>query len=327
MSSSRTARLLGAALIGALALTACGSGGETTTSSSAPSSAAQDTGPRTITDATGAKVTVPANPKNVVALAETDLDAAIALGVTPIGASKSRQGDSVAGYLSAKVPNVKLVGEIVEPDIEAIAALDPKPDVILYGHFIEPDPAQLADLNAIAPTVVTSIVSDDWKTSLKGVANALNLSAKADEVLKDYDKKVEETKKALGANASAEVSLVRWNPQGPSYLQKQHFASTVVSELGLKRPQVQQTDGTGPSEAVSLEKLDVLDADWIFLGTLNSDGAAALAQAEQNPTWTKLKAVGAKHVVTVDGVPWTSRGGPIAAGVVLDDIRKALGSA
>jgi iron complex transport system substrate-binding protein len=311
-----------------LALGACSANDAPSTStSSAPSSAAQDSGPREITDASGAKVKVPANPKNVVALAETDLDAAIALGVTPIGASKSRQGDSVAGYLSSKVPNVKLVGEIVEPDIEAIAALNPKPDVILYGHFIDPDPAQIADLNAIAPTVITSVVTDDWKASLKGVANALNLSAKADEVLKDYDKKVKETKDALGANASASVSLVRWNPQGPSYLQKQHFASTIVNELGLKRPQAQQTEGTGPSEPVSLEKLDVLDGDWLFLGTLNADGASALAQAEQNPTWTQLKAVKDKHVVTVDGVPWTSRGGPIAAGLVLDDIRKALGKA
>ncbi|CCH30007.1 iron-siderophore ABC transporter substrate-binding protein [Actinosynnema sp. NPDC047251] len=319
----RSRKLFAAVALAALSLTACGGGGSTDTGSSSPAAAEQ--GPRTITDATGAQLTVPAKPKNVVALAETDLDAAIALGVTPIGASKSRQGDSVAGYLASKVPGIKLVGEIVEPDLDAIAALDPKPDIILYGHFIEPDPAQIADLNAIAPTVVTSLVKDDWKASLKGVANALNLSAKADEVLKDHDKKVADTKGALGANATAEVSLVRWNPQGPTYLQKQHFASTVVGELGLKRPQAQQTDGTGPSDPVSLEKLDVLDADWLFLGTLNADGAGALKQAEANPTWTQLKAVQAKHVVTVDGVPWTSRGGPVAAGVVLDDIRKALG--
>ncbi|MBW4716877.1 ABC transporter substrate-binding protein [Saccharothrix obliqua] len=317
----RTRKLFAAVALATLTLTACGGGG---TDTGTTSSAAE--GPRTITDATGAQVTLPAQPKNVVALAETDLDAAIALGVTPIGASKSRQGDSVAGYLAAEVPGVKLVGEIVEPNLEAIAALDPKPDVILYGHFIEPDPAQIADLNAIAPTVVTSLVKDDWKASLKGVANALNLSAKADEVIRDYDRKVKDTKDSLGANANAEVSLVRWNPQGPTYLQQQHFASTIVADLGLKRPRAQQTEGTGPSDPVSLEKLDVLDADWLFLGTLNADGASALEQAEANPTWTQLKAVRAKHVVTVDGVPWTSRGGPVAAGIVLDDIRKALGA-
>ncbi|GGK04052.1 ABC transporter substrate-binding protein [Pilimelia anulata] len=309
-------RLVAIAVAGALALTGCGGD---SASSGTPAAAT-----RTITDATGAQLTVPTQPKNVVALAETDLDAAIALGVTPVGASKSRQGDSVAGYLAGKVPGVKLVGEITEPDPEAIAALNPKPDLILYGHFLPPDPAQLKDLNAIAPTVVTSLVADDWKKSLKGVADALNLEAKGTEVLASYDKQLGEVKTAVAPRASAKVSLVRWNPQGPSYLQKQHFASTVVAELGLARPAGQLTEGTGPSQPVSLEKLDVLDGDYLFLGTLNNDGVAALAQAEKNPAWNKLAVVAGKKVVTVDGVPWTSRGGPVAAGIVLDDVRKAL---
>ncbi|HEX5740327.1 MAG TPA: iron-siderophore ABC transporter substrate-binding protein [Pilimelia sp.] len=311
------ARLAALTLVGALALAGCGS-----EAADAPAAAQS----RTITDATGAQIKVPARPTNVVALAETDLDAAVALGVTPVGASKSRQGDSVAGYLKDKVPGVTVVGEIIKPNVEAIAALNPKPDLILYGHFVTPDPKQLDDLRAIAPTVVTSLVADDWKKSLRGVADALNLAAKADEVLAAYDRKLAEVKKALGGNGDATVSLVRWNPQGPSYLQKQHFASTIVAELGLRRPQGQLTDGTGPSEAVSAEKYDLLDADWMFLGTLNNDGAAALAQAAKNPLWNKLKVTRAARVVAVDGVPWTSRGGPVAAGIVLDDIRRHLGA-
>ncbi|GAA2512802.1 iron-siderophore ABC transporter substrate-binding protein [Pilimelia columellifera] len=313
------ARLTALAVAGVVALAGCGGGGDTT----APAATGET---RTVTDATGAQVKVPVKPTNVVALAETDLDAAIALGVTPIGASKSRQGNSIAGYLKDKAPGATIVGEIIKPNVEAIAALSPKPDVILYGHFVKPDPKQIADLNAIAPTVVTSTVEDDWKTSLKGVAEALNRNDKANEVLATYDAKVGEVKTAIAKNAKADVSLVRWNPQGPSYLQKQHFASTIVADLGLGRPAGQLTEGTGPSDPVSLEKLDVLDADWLFLGTLNNDGAAALAQAEKNPVWSKLKVVQAKKVVTVDGVPWTSRGGPIAATVVLDDISKALGA-
>ncbi|MEV0895341.1 ABC transporter substrate-binding protein [Actinoplanes sp. NPDC049802] len=318
--TQRMGALLAAATV-AFALGACSSEDKPAASGESAAPAATT---REITDASGAKVTVPSAPKNIVALAETDLDAALALGVTPIGASKSRQGDSVAGYLAPQLPNVKLVGEIVEPNIEAIATLDPKPDLILYGHFLDPDPAQIKDLNAIAPTVITSMVDSTWKDSLKGVASALNLEAKATEVLAAYDKKIADTKTAIGANGTAEVSLVRWNPQGPSYLQKQHFSSTIVEELGLKRPAAQLTDGTGPSDPVSLEKLDVLDADYIFLGTLNNDGAAALEQAKANASWNQLGAVKANKVVAVDGVPWTSRGGPIAAGIVLDDIAKTL---
>lgn len=314
-----TGALVAVGLVAALGLTACGD-----TTSAPPAPSAVDSGTRTITDASGARVTIPAKPRNVVTLAETDLDAAVALGVKPIGAGKSRQGDSVAGYLADRVAGVTLVGEITEPDLEAIATLNPRPDVILYGHFIDPDPKQIADLNAIAPTVITSMVKDDWRASLKGVADALNLTDKADALLAEYTTAVSTTRAALGANADAEVSLARWAAQGPSYLRQQHFASLIVSELGLRRPAAQMTEGTGPSQPVSMEKLDVLDADWLFLGTLNQDGSSALAEAGKNPAWSTLRVVKAGKVVPVDGVPWTSRGGPVAARIVLDDIRKAM---
>jgi ABC-type Fe3+-hydroxamate transport system substrate-binding protein len=49
--------------------------------------------PRTIADATGHPMTVPAAPQRVIALTEIDLDAALALGVKPAGMINGRRAE------------------------------------------------------------------------------------------------------------------------------------------------------------------------------------------------------------------------------------------
>lgn len=79
-----------ASLIGicALALTACGSSEASDGAAGPDSSSAAKT--NQVTDATGTSVKVPAAPERVVALSEMDLDAALALGVKPVGLTAGR---------------------------------------------------------------------------------------------------------------------------------------------------------------------------------------------------------------------------------------------
>ena len=51
---------------------------------------------------------------------------------------------------------------------------------------------------------------------------------------------------------------------------------------------------------------------------------AALARAVETPGFTALAAYQNDRIVPVDGTVWTSAGGPLAAGLVLDDIERAL---
>jgi iron complex transport system substrate-binding protein len=89
---------------------------------------------------------------------------------------------------------------------------------------------------------------------------------------------------------------------------------------------------------ISLENLDEIDGDWLFLGALGTGATggvsdtpadvqaarAALRTAHDTPGFDELRAVRTDHVVPVDGSAWTSAGGPLAAGVMLDDVRREL---
>lgn len=305
-------------VLAALALAAGSAGcGDATTTKEADAAPA-----RTITDATGTKVELPAAPNRVVALSEQDLDASLALGVKPVGTVNGRGQQAPPAYLGDKVAGIAIVGSVAKPTVDKV--VEAAPDVILAGGVA--DPQILDQLRKVAPTVVTYKPDEDWKAAFKRQGEALGKDDKVTEVLAAYDTRVNEVKGRLGANATAEVSIVRWNPQGPGVMQTGQFASLVVSDLGLKRPAAQQEAGFSHGAPVSLENLARIDGEWLFLGTLNPQGAAALEKVRTSPAFQQLNAVKANRLVATDGSLWTSRGGPLAAIGVLADVEKALGA-
>ena len=306
-------RAAGALAACALALTGCGDTAE-------PAAATGAT--RTVTDATGTAVAVPLAPRRVVALSEQDLDGALALGVTPVGTVNGRGQTTPPAYLGEKIAGITVVGDVAKPAMDALVPVAPV--LILAGGTT--DAQILADLRKLAPTVVTYKPADDWKTALRALADTLGLTDAATAWLADYDRQAADARTAFRSNAGAEVSIVRWNPQGPGVMQTGHFASSVAADLGLKRPAGQQEPGFAHSEPLSLENLSRADGDWLFLGTLNPAGKQALEAARTSAAYRALKAVRSNRVMPVDGTVWTSRGGPAAALLVIRDIRTALGA-
>jgi iron complex transport system substrate-binding protein len=275
---------------------------------------------RTVTDVTGTVVAVPSAPKRIVALSEQDLDATLSLGITPVGTINGRGQTTPPKYLGEKVGGIAVVGDVLKPTMDKLVEADP--DLILAGGVS--DPQILADLRKLAPTVVTYKPEDDWKTGLRRLGDALNKADAVTAWLADYDRKVAHARSRLGANAAATVSLVRWNPQGPGIMQTGHFSSQIAADLGLKRPDGQQEPGFAHTPPLSLENLSRVDGDWLFIGTLNADGQAALDKAKATPAYQQLNVVRQNRVVAVDGTVWTSRGGPAAALLVVDGYVKAL---
>ncbi|MFI5473446.1 ABC transporter substrate-binding protein [Streptomyces cacaoi] len=325
MSSARTSRravLTSAAAVatGALLLSGCGDDGKDAGTGDAAA------GTRAITDATGRKVEVPVAPTKVVALSEPTLDAALALGIAPVGATAGRGQQGVSTYLADKAAEAQVVATVAEADMEKVAAL--RPDLILLDETTAVK-SEVSKLRAIAPTVVTAELNADWKKAFAATADALNKRADAERILTGFDADVAAAKAKLGTNAGAVVSVVRWQNGAPSVVGKGvgHVGSTLTS-LGLQRPADQQGASAGHSEPVSLEKLSTVDGDWLFFGTLGdrADGEKAYAEARKVPNFGRLKAEQAGQVVVVQGSAWNSAGGPLAAGIVLADLTKALAS-
>ncbi|MFF9347699.1 ABC transporter substrate-binding protein [Streptomyces sp. NPDC014734] len=307
-----------AALASALALTACGSG-SSSGGTDGPSSAG-GTKKTTVTDATGAKVEVPAAPKRVVALSEMDLDSALALGVKPVGLGAGRGQKGAPGYLAEQAAGIPVVGAVTGPDIEKV--LRAEPDVILAGQVA--DQQVLKQLKGIAPTVVTIDRTKDWKKSLDLTGRVLGKQNEAKAFVEGYETEVAEVKKGLGGNAGATVSVARYSAKGTAVMQQGVFISDVLRDLGLKRPGIQNDAGAGHSTPISDEDIKQVDGDWLFIGTLGGQDAGLLKELQKKPAYRQLDAVAGGHVLDIDGTKWTSLGGALAAVSVLDDIQRAM---
>ncbi|SOB80979.1 ABC transporter substrate-binding protein [Streptomyces sp. 1331.2] len=322
----RAAQVVAVTGAAALLLAGCGSSGSSSGSSSsgsgAPAADAAGGGKRTVKDATGKAVEVPVEPKRIVTLTQEDLDAVLALGAKPVGITNGQGLNEPPAYLKDKVQGVPVVGNLLQPVMDKVIAA--KPDLILAGDM--QDEQMLKQLREITPaTLVTMAPTDDWKLAFRGIGNAVNKLDRANEVIGDYEAKAAKAGGELGRNKGAAVSIVRWNPTGPSWMEKKQFASGVALDMGLTRPAAQDKDGNAHSPALSLEKLAEIDGDWLFLSTLTDDGKAALKDVQSKPAYQELNAVKNNRTVTVDGSVWSTRGGPLAADAVIGDIGKALG--
>lgn len=319
--------LAAVALVGSLV--ACG----------ATSSAGAGGATRTVTDVDGTTMTVPVHPQRVVTLSEPTLDDALALGIAPIGSTAGRGQSGAPGYLGADAAGIVILGAVAQPDYEAIAAA--KPDLILVdGTSINNNADALAILRRIAPTYNAGFAGGDWRANLEHAADALNLADRATDVERAYDAKVAAAKAELApAYAGKTFSIVRWQGSSAALILTELPAGVALSDLGLARPASQDHAGRGHSEPVSLENLQQIDADYLFLGTLGgssvgnaqaggeSDTAAArraVQQAEQVPGFTQLNAYREHHVIPVDGSLWTSTGGPLLMERLVDSVRKEL---
>ncbi|MTD14901.1 ABC transporter substrate-binding protein [Nakamurella sp. YIM 132087] len=345
-------RLWCAAVLGAAVLTGCGSsptGESSVLNTSALNATAQATGSgtaeapaadgtRTVTDALGEQITVPADPQRVVTLSEPTLDGVLALGITPAGTTAGRGRSTVADYLPASAQQIPLLGTVAQPNVEAIAAATP--DLILVdGTSINNNPPLIETLQEIAPTVQTGLAGGDWEANFSLVAQALGKESDGDRVLADYHSRADELAGGLSSHAEQTFSIVRWQGNSASLILKELPAGRALTDLGLQRPGNQDRNGRGHSEPVALENLAEIDADWIFFGTLGgssvgnpqagggADSAAAqavLEEAARTPGFTTLQAYRAGQVVPVDGSVWTSTGGPLLMSRILDDVSAAL---
>ncbi len=139
----------------------CGSGSGAATSTATPSSSASETAagafPVTLTHALGS-TEITAAPQRVVALGWGSADAALALGVVPVGVDKQTFGADADGFMpwfaealtaaGGEKPAALTTGE--SPAFEEIIATDPDLILATYSGITEADYAKLA---AIAPTV------------------------------------------------------------------------------------------------------------------------------------------------------------------------------
>ena len=276
-------------------------------------------GTRTVASAMG-DVEIPANPQRVVVLDGPVLDACFALGVTPIGATTGVVDAPWPEYLGAGTEGITNVGDIAEPNLEKIAALEP--DLIISLQFRHEE--IYPQLSGIAPTVLSPYSSSEWRDGFLVFADALNRNEAAPAIVTAFDEKVAALATDLGpATAETTVSVIRvLTGQVRSY-QASSFSGTVLEAVGLPRPESQQgTEDTWLEQ--SLETLNEVDASVIFVTLWSGATEEDLALLLENPLWQTLSAVKANKVYPVPDEYWMTAIGYLAADLILADLRTYL---
>ncbi|AKA05472.1 iron-siderophore ABC transporter substrate-binding protein [Streptomyces noursei ZPM] len=327
---------------GALLLTGCGSGQDSGASAAGPNGTfkaaecpAQPTttwpapapaggASHPVRTATG-EVTVPDAPHRVVVLDTAELDSALTLGVTPVGATRSDVASGFLDYLPQdKLAGIKDVGKIGAPNLEAIAAL--KPDLILTNKVR--DGQRYADLSKIAPTVMTDSTGYPWKQNFAVHAAALNKIPEAKRTVAAYRAHAERVTTALGGPAKARAlrtNVVRFVEGADTRIYGcQSYIGTVLDDLGTGPTAVVDGARNGLMVEVSPEQITKADADAVFYATYGSPEKSKEAQITTGPLWKNLRAVKNGKSLRVDDQLWIQGIGYTAADKILDEIQQRL---
>ena len=256
--------------------------------------------------------TVGSDPQRVVALEPLELDTAVSVGITPVGAAVANMVNGVPDYLG--VEGVIPVGTVSEPDLEAIAAL--KPDLILGTESRHS--ALYDQLSAIAPTVFIATQADPWRENASLIGEALGREDEVQKAVDAVDARCGEIADAYDLDGKT-AQMIRprdettLNLYGPV-----SFAGSLLECVGYTIPDHDWADGLQAD--ISPENIASATADAVFVTTADVfDRSTIPAAMTQNAT--------AFPVVTlVDASTWVAGVGPKGALSVLDDIETFLAS-
>lgn len=327
---TRAAALLAA---GALALAGCGTtetpepaagGGD---EDSATSSAAA--GPVTYTDERG-EHTLDAPAEDVVALEWGLTENLLALGVEPIGQADVK-GYNTWAQAAPLDPETEDVGMRGEPSLSAITALDP--DLIVTTTDV---PANVIDqLEEIAPVLaMRGSASEDplgyMRQTVETLATATGTEDEAEQLLADFDAKVEEGRQAVadaGLDGEPFVMADGWLSGGTVSIRMftpGSFFGAIGEELGMVNA---WTEGGDPDYGLAQTDVEGLTeigpAQFFYIANDTEGGDAFTEGLGDNPIWQQLPFVQDDTVHRLPDGIWMF-GGPLSASAYIDAVVEAV---
>lgn len=270
--------------------------------------------------------------KKIVVLEWTYAEDLLAVGVQPIGMADIEEYHNwvnIDAELSGDVVNV---GGRQEPNLEAIAALEP--DLIIGTSFRHD--GMIADLEKIAPTVIFNPYPEDEKmdlyqemiTTFNEVAKAVDKTKEAEQVLVDLDAKYEEAKTKIdNANLKTKdviLTLAYTGPQAPEVrvFTPNSMASIMLGKIGLNNihvPDQFEMYGSSTYNVEGLTKYE--DANYLYIVQDNDN--IYEKQLKDNAVWKNLNFVKEDRLYELGGDTWLY-GGPLSAETLLNKITTTM---
>lgn len=281
----------------------------------------------TITGSNG-EVVLEKPAKKVVVLEWTYAEDLLALGVQPAGMADIQEYHNWVNIDAELDKEVIDVGGRQEPNLEAIAAIEP--DLIIGVGFRHD--AMLKDLEKIAPTVIFNPYPEDesmdlykeMTTTFNEIAKAVDKTDEAKKVLNELDSKYEEAKaKIEGANLKTKeviLTLAYTGPQAPEIrvFTPNSMASQIIEKIGLKNVHVPDQFEVFGSSTFNVEGLTKYeDANYLF--TVQDTDNVYEKQLKDNAVWKNLNFVKEDRLYDIGADTWLY-GGPLSAETMLNTI-------
>ncbi|MEM7794656.1 MAG: iron-siderophore ABC transporter substrate-binding protein [Cyanobacteria bacterium P01_C01_bin.118] len=262
---------------------------------------------RTFEHALG-KTIIPENPDRIISLVPgAVLDSLLALEAKPIGMVIFNNRDyEVPPYLADQVTGIESVGDVAQPNLESIVQL--QPDLIIISDFQK---RLYPRLSKISPTVALSSKAKSWQETFLTLADLVNKTETAQQLLDQYEQRAAAFKSALAKQPdNPDVSVVRVRADGIFLYVKSSPVGQILEELGIQRSPAQDVFlKRSPRISISLEELEKADGDVMFVYGLEfRNTQAAYEQLKADPLWKQLKAVRTNRVYVVPDSYWSFPG-------------------
>ncbi len=261
------------------------------------------------------ELTLEQHPSKIAVLDTKFVDQLVTLNEQPAGSVKAAADKSdFPAYLTDKLTDVKLLGTRDEPNLEAIAAMEP--DLIICTEFQE---KVYESLSKIAPTIMLDF-NEDWRDTLVTFGKIVGNAEEATNVLEAYNEKTSKLKEELKAKLGDQtVALIRPRDEGVRIHTAGHRTGAILyNDLGLSAPQ-QVIDEKDTAYQVPLEALPEVGADHYFL--VQDDMFKEIVEEfQQTETWKSIEAVKNNQVYDVDSNVWIAYYGPIAINMIVDRV-------
>ncbi|MDN7244912.1 ABC transporter substrate-binding protein [Planococcus shenhongbingii] len=287
--------------------------------------------PVTITGTNG-EVKLDAPAKKVVVLEWTYAEDLLAVGVQPAGMADIVDYGNYVNIEPQLDETVVDVGGRQEPNLEAIAAIEP--DLIIGVSFRHD--AMLAELETIAPTVIFNPYPEDenidlyqeMETTFKEIAKAVDKTAEAEQVLADLEKEYDESASAIeAANLKTKdviLTLAYTGPQAPEIrvFTPNSMASIILERIGLNnvhQPDQFEVFGSSTFNVEGLVKYE--NANYLY--TVPDEDNIYENQLKGNPVWENLAFVKEDRTYDLGADTWLY-GGPLSAKTLMDQITTVM---
>ncbi|MEP7456666.1 ABC transporter substrate-binding protein [Phyllobacterium sp. SB3] len=268
--------------------------------------------PRTIVHQFGSTL-ITGNPKKVVALEYSFVEALEALGVTPAGIADDNQPKRIEQLLGKKI-EYKSVGTRLEPNLELVSIITP--DLIIADELRHA--SIYNQLGSIAPTIILNSWEGgyaDIKNSLITIADALGIKATGEKVIKEHEAAIAELAKKVPADEERKFLLAVVTPDVLTLHTSSSFSGSVFTAIGLKSALVSNKPLEG---GVGLERLASLNPDVLFIAA--DAESTLLDQWRTNPVWLNISAVRNGKVFEVDRNQYTRFRGLRTATIIARDV-------